>query len=226
MISSIPLMARFPFLYRKDERNFYGAIEMEQDLANRFLQGCNVTLKPPKYFEPLEGELVLAIVGHELDSLELTLEVITTDDEFITLTSVAYDIDNYFTFVDLGKKGLTQMNENVFLTGGLSPRYRFKVNSINPWLSKATDKYCFVTKEHAMKLNERRRAARNAIALLEKAGCEVLGFNINHERPVIYINFPSERLIQAAIELSERINGTTKETYLSRFNGCIVRWGC
>ncbi len=77
-----------------------------------------------------------------------------------------------------------------------------------------------------MKLNERRRAAHNAIALLEKSGCEVLGFNIRHERPVIYINFPSERLIQAAIELSERINGTTKETYLSRFNGCIVRWGC
>ncbi len=103
MINSIPLMAKFPFFYRKDERNFYGAIEMDQGLANRFLQGCTITLKSPEHFEPLEGELVLAIVGHELDSLELTLEVITTDDDFITLTLVAYDIDNYFTFVDLNK---------------------------------------------------------------------------------------------------------------------------
>lgn len=75
-----------------------------------------------------------------------------------------------------------------------------------------------------MRLNERCRVTRNAIALLEKAGSEIAGFNLTPPRPVIDINFPSCRLAETAIEVSEQVNGMRRTVFLSRFNGCVVRW--
>lgn len=76
-----------------------------------------------------------------------------------------------------------------------------------------------------MHLNEKRRVVRNAVALLGKAGSEIVAFNLSHSRPVIEINFPTVRLSQKAIAIVERVGGAESRTiYVARFNSCVIRW--
>lgn len=77
-----------------------------------------------------------------------------------------------------------------------------------------------------MQINERKRAAKNAAALLEKRGTKILGINTKAGRPVIDIAFPTVRMQEKAIQITERIRGRLTTAYLhhERECGCIIRW--
>ncbi len=92
MNNSIPLLAFLPLFYRKDERNFYGTIELDKATTDKLLQTGSVVVYRPAQYEPLEGEFLLAFIN---DDTELTVEVLQDGDKFMVLGLVPVDIDQY-----------------------------------------------------------------------------------------------------------------------------------
>lgn len=77
-----------------------------------------------------------------------------------------------------------------------------------------------------MLLNERKRAVKNAIALLEKHGALVLQSSTGEPRPIIDIASPTPELWSKAIEVTEKVDGCLTTMYIlsERVCGCLVRW--
>jgi len=71
--------------------------------------------------------------------------------------------------------------------------------------------------------NDIRRTGVNAINMLAQKGCEPIEATAT-PIPVITINYPTVSMIESGQLLQERKDGERRSSYITRFNGCIVRW--
>lgn len=77
-----------------------------------------------------------------------------------------------------------------------------------------------------MQLNEKRRAAKNAIDMLRRELIEVVGFELATPRPMIYIEKPeiSKLRAKSITEITESIGGIRRQVCIARVGACLVRW--
>lgn len=75
-----------------------------------------------------------------------------------------------------------------------------------------------------MYANERRRAVKNAIALLEQKGCKLVEASVSLPIPVLTIDYPTIQMVKTGQLLNERKQGEFRKSYMTKLSGCIVRW--
>ncbi|XDF79237.1 hypothetical protein AAFX60_018945 [Aliivibrio fischeri] len=73
-------------------------------------------------------------------------------------------------------------------------------------------------------MNEKRRAAKNVIELLERKGMDVHTINLNFNRPVITISNPSCELMMQSSLIKSAHQNEQKLIRTTRYKGCIVNW--
>ncbi|MGR6833617.1 hypothetical protein [Aliivibrio wodanis] len=73
-------------------------------------------------------------------------------------------------------------------------------------------------------MNEKCRAAKNAVEMLRRMGCEVMAFNLNFNRPVITISNPIRDLMLSSSLIKSSHKKEQKLIRITRYKGCVVTW--
>lgn len=73
-------------------------------------------------------------------------------------------------------------------------------------------------------MNEKRRAAKNVIELLERRGIEVDTINLNFNRPVITISNPTLEMMNESSLIKSSHQNEQKLIRSTRYKGCVVNW--
>lgn len=73
-------------------------------------------------------------------------------------------------------------------------------------------------------MNEKRRAAKNVIALLKRRGIEVETINLNFNRPVITISNQTLEMMNESSLIKSSHPNEQKLIRSTRYKGCVVNW--